>query len=119
MLSDRGGDRIRRASFGVVVLISLLILFLPNDDVPSGFPPGTDKVVHCLLFGALALTGLRAGLRPARLLPALAGYAVISEIVQSVPALGRSSSPADVLADLVGIVLGWLLARMNFRRIRR
>ena len=51
------------------------------------------------------------------LLPLLAGYAVVSEIIQSVPALGRSASPADVLADVLGIALGWSAARVNFRRM--
>ena len=105
-------------AFGAVVIISLFVLFLPNDDVPSGFPPGTDKVVHGLLFGALAFTGLKSGVRPVRLLPVLAAYAVVSELVQSVPALGRSSDPVDVVADCVGVALGWLVW-VNIRRYRR
>ena len=67
--------------------------------------------MHCALFAALAFTGRGAAVRSAWLLPGLTGYAVVSEIVQSVPLLGRSSSPADVLADVLGVVVGWLLAR--------
>ncbi|SHN45674.1 hypothetical protein [Cryptosporangium aurantiacum] len=100
-----------QASFVVVIVISLFVLFLPNDDVPSGFPPGTDKLVHGALFAALALTGSRAGVRAAWLLPTLALYAVVSEVVQAAPALNRSASPWDALADVIGIALGWLLAR--------
>lgn len=75
-------------------------------------------MVHCALFAALAATGHRAGLRTALLLPLLAGYAVASEIIQSVPALGRSSDPLDVVADCLGIGLGWLAA-VNIRHNRR
>ncbi|WP_211247866.1 VanZ family protein [Cryptosporangium arvum] len=107
-----------RVSFGIVVIISVFVLFLPNDDVPSGFPPGTDKVVHSALFAALALTGHRAGARARWLVAALVVYAVGSEIVQSVPALGRSSDPLDVVADCVGIVIGWLCS-VNIRRTPR
>ena len=106
------GTRSWQASFGVVVIVSLFVLFLPNDDVPSGFPPGTDKLIHGALFAALALTGRRAGVRTAWLLPTLALYAIVSEVVQAVPALGRSASAWDTLADVVGIALGWLLARL-------
>jgi hypothetical protein len=107
--------RIWRVSFGVVAIISLFILFLPNDDVPSGFPPGTDKLVHCSLFAALALTGRGAGLRSVWLLPILAGYAAASEIIQSVPALGRSSDLLDVVADWAGVGLGWLGSRVRLK----
>ena len=110
--------RIWRVSFVAVSIISIFILFLPSDDVPSGFPPGTDKLVHGLLFAALALTGRGAGLRSAWLLPILGGYAVTSEVIQSVPALGRSSDPLDVVADWVGVGIGWL-GSTKIRRSRR
>ncbi|MFB9322424.1 VanZ family protein [Cryptosporangium minutisporangium] len=64
------------------------------------------------MFAALALTGRRAGVPTAWLLPTLTLYAIASEVVQAVPALGRSASVWDALADVVGIALGWLLARL-------
>ena len=45
-----------RGAFAVAVLVSLAVLFAPADDVPAS-PPGVDKVVHLLLFAALAGSG--------------------------------------------------------------
>lgn len=104
----------RRLLFALVVAGSLVVLFAPADDVPGGLPPGTDKAVHVGVFAALAWSGLRAVERGAWMLAALVGYAMLSEVVQGL--LGRSRSGTDVLADLVGLGLGWLLWRRGARR---
>ena len=78
--------------------MSLAVLFAPADDVPSS-PPGVDKVVHLLLFAALAASGRWAGVRAGVLGVLLVAYAAVSEVVQSVPALDRSASVADWAAD--------------------
>jgi VanZ family protein len=74
-------------------------------------PPGIehlDKVAHVVAFGAVAWTGLRAGV-PARWLGALlVVHAVTSEMLQAWLLPHRSGDPADVLADLGGVVLGLL-----------
>ena len=88
------GRRVRRAAFAAAVLVSVVVLFAPADDVPSGLPPGTDKVVHAALFALLALTGRRAGVRPRVLVPVLLGYAVLSEVVQGAALPGRSARGA-------------------------
>jgi VanZ family protein len=57
--------------------------------------------------------------RPAVLLPALVAYAGGSEVVQGVAAIGRTSSIADSVADVVGAVAGLLLwERFATRRQR-
>jgi hypothetical protein len=94
-----------RGVFAVVVLVSLAVLFAPASDVPSA-PPGVDKLVHGALFAALAITGRWAGIRAAVLATLLAGYAVVSELVQGLTPLARSASVADGLADLAGIAIG-------------
>lgn len=38
-------------------------------------------------------------------------YAIITEILQEVMALGRSMEPADLLADMLGVFLGILLLK--------
>jgi VanZ family protein len=97
-----------RGAFAVVALVSLAVLFAPASDVPSA-PPGVDKVVHALLFLALALTGRWAGVRQSLLGAALVGYAVVSELVQGLTPLDRSMSVGDWLADVVGVVAGLAL----------
>ena len=96
-----------RGVFAVIVLVSLAVLFAPADDVPSA-PPGVDKVVHLLLFAALAGSGRWAGARAGVLGVLLVGYGALSEVVQGLSALERSASVADWIADVVGVLAGLL-----------
>ena len=113
-----GGGSLSRGAFGAAVLVSVVVLFAPAGDVPSA-PPGVDKLVHLLLFAVLAVTGRWAGVRLGVLTVLLAGYAALSEVLQAVTPLARSGSPADLLADVVGIaigVVGWQLGARSPRR---
>ena len=104
-----------RGAFAVAVLVSLAVLFAPASDVPSA-PPGVDKVVHLSLFAALSLTGRWAGVRRGVLAVLLVGYAAVSELLQSLDVLNRSTSVADWLADVAGVVLGLLVWDLLARR---
>ncbi|MCA0146609.1 VanZ family protein [Blastococcus sp. LR1] len=106
-----------RAAFAVVGVVSLFVLFVPAAGVPTA-PPGTDKVVHLLLFAALAVTGRWAGVTRVPLVVGLVAYAAVSEVVQGTTALGRSASLADGLADVAGILLGLLIWSVGTRRTR-
>jgi VanZ like protein len=104
-LLDHYRARLTRIPFGAAALASLVILFTPESGVPTA-PPGTDKVVHVVLFAVLAATGRIAGLRTSRLLPGLVGYAVVSEILQGLLPIGRSCEVIDGLVDVAGAVAG-------------
>ena len=104
-----------RGVFAVVGLVSLAVLFAPASDVPSA-PAGVDKVVHLALFAALAVSGRWAGAGARALAVLLLGYAALSEVVQGLPALGRSTSLADWVADAVGVLLGLALWEFASRR---
>jgi hypothetical protein len=106
-----------RGVFAVVVLVSLAVLFTPADDVPWA-PPGVDKLVHLLLFAALAGSGRWAGARAGVLGVLLVAYAAVSEVVQGMSALERSASVADWLADVVGVLAGLLAWAWAGRRSR-
>ena len=100
----------RRTPFALVLLLSLWMLFSPGSTVPAG-PPYSDKVVHALLFAALALTGLRAGVRPVVLAVGLVVYACSSEVLQAVLPIHRDGDPADAAVDVLGAAAGLLTAR--------
>jgi len=84
-----------------------------------------DKVVHAGIFGVFAVLWLRA-------LPAgsnrflwvgLAGTALaaITEIVQTVPIINREGEFQDAVADVVGVLIGflffpWIERTLNSRR---
>jgi VanZ family protein len=94
-----------RGVFVVAVMFSLAALFAPAADVPAT-PSGFDKVGHLLMFAILAGTGRWAGVRAGALGVLLVLYAAGSEVVQGLPALERSASVADWVADVVGVVAG-------------
>jgi hypothetical protein len=94
--------------FVIAALLSVVVLFTPESGVPTA-PPGTDKVIHTLLFALLAFTGLYAKIP--RILPLLVVYAGVSEVLQQlVTPLHRSGDVLDALVDVLGIGLGWAIA---------
>ncbi|MGI9157378.1 MAG: VanZ family protein [Marmoricola sp.] len=104
-----------RVPFGVVFLVSLVMLFSPGSDVPSGFP-GSDKIVHFLLFLAFAVTGARAVSRTLSLAVGLACYAAASEILQTVLPINRDGDVQDAAGDVSGVVIGLVLVALLRRR---
>ncbi|MFC5052421.1 VanZ family protein [Saccharothrix xinjiangensis] len=103
---------VRILPFVVASLLSVIVLFTPQSGVPDS-PPGTDKVVHCLLFALLTVTGRYARLPVAGLVAGLVGYAAVSEVLQwLITALGRGGDVLDALVDVAGIGLGLLLFRL-------
>ena len=79
-------------------------------DLPQAHPGGLrgiDKVVHVLLFCALAAS---TRWRWRRGLWVVSAYAVVSEVLQATLPIHRDGDPFDALADSAGAVLGWLLA---------
>lgn len=108
----------RWAPFAAAVAVHLLVLYAPDPaSTPSGMLPGADKVVHVAVFAAVAATGLRAGLRAGWVVPALLGHAVVSELVQHLVLAERTADPWDVVADVAGVLLGWLVARGGGSRL--
>lgn len=94
-----------RLGFGLAVLVSLVVLFLPGSDVPSA-PPGVDKVVHLAVFALLGATGRWARIPPLPLVGGLAVYAVGSELLQGVLPIERDAEVLDAVVDCVGVSLG-------------
>jgi hypothetical protein len=97
--------------FVVAALLSVIILFTPASGVPTA-PPGTDKVVHFVLFALLMGTARYARLPSGPLLAVLSGYAAVSEVLQwLITGLHRSGDVLDALVDLAGIAFGYLVTR--------
>lgn len=105
--------RVWSAAFVTAVLVNLVLLYWPRT-VSAGGVPQLDKLVHLGSFALLAWTGLRASLPVRVLLPALALHAVLSEVVQGTLLARRSGEPADGVADLLGVLVGWLAARASW-----
>jgi VanZ family protein len=96
--------------FGLAVTLSAFVLFWPSPpgDVPF---PYADKVVHALVFLAVAWTGRRVGISVRALAIGLVLYAIGSELFQHLVLSERSGDWTDVVADLIGAAAGLVIAR--------
>jgi VanZ family protein len=103
-------SRFDTAAFAAAVVVNLVVLYWPRA-VSEGGIPNIDKVVHILVFGAVAWTGARAGLPVRWLVPVLVLHAVSSELVQHYLLPARSGDPVDAVADVLGVVAGVAVAR--------
>lgn len=104
-------------AFAAVVLLSLVVLFSPGSDVPSGIPI-SDKVIHFSLFAALAVTGRLAGIAPVPLAVGLVAYAGVSEVLQTVLPINRDGDVRDGIADTLGSLVGIGVVALALRRVR-
>lgn len=94
---------------GIVVLFSLALA--PSDAAPS--VSQVDKVQHALGFFVLTLVyGL---MFPGRRAAVTAGVVVLGiavEVLQALMPFGRHAEIGDLIADLVGVVIGLILLRL-------
>lgn len=102
------------ALLALITALSLLPLRGPQIDLPN-----SDKLNHAfayivlmLYFGQLVGTGLR---QRVWVVAALISYGAAIECLQSVLP-PRSAEWADLVADMVGIGIGWLLLRSPLGR---
>jgi VanZ family protein len=96
-------------ALAATVMLSLYVLFWPTQGGPALFA-GSDKVVHLGLFALLAGTARWRFARTWAVPGVVAVYAAISEVVQAVLLPARSGDLLDLLADLLGVAVGWLVA---------
>jgi VanZ family protein len=109
-----------RIAFVAAVALQLYGVYSPREAGPHVGIPQIDKIAHCLLFAAVAFTGLKVGVPARWLLGALAANAIVSELVQHWLLPQRDGDPFDVLADLVGVALGaWIGLRTRSSANRR
>ena len=105
--SRRTSNLLWRLVFGVAVTVQLAAVYGPPG--PQGVEVGgLDKVVHLAIFFAPALAALMIGIRARWALGILAVHAPVSELIQHFGLSQRDGDVFDVMADLVGVSLGWL-----------
>ncbi|MGL5860372.1 MAG: VanZ family protein [Phycicoccus sp.] len=108
-----------RLGMAAAVVVQLLVLYLPRGVAPPSSLPGADKVVHAAVFLLPVLLALLAGLNARVVVASFAVHAVLSEVVQASLLPARSGDVWDVVADLVGVLCGWLAWTRVGRRGRR
>lgn len=99
-----------RIAFGLAVVVQCWALYVPRPpSVESGLP--LDKVVHFGLFALVTWLGLQAGWR--WVVPLMIAQAAASELIQLLFLPNRGGDWWDLTADLLGIALGWAVARVT------
>ncbi|MCE1178515.1 MAG: VanZ family protein [Micrococcales bacterium] len=101
-------------ALAATLVVHLIVLYWPT---PGGAPgiPGFDKLVHVAVFAVPTTLGLLVTGRVPAVLTLLALHAPVSEIVQWRFLANRSGDWRDLVADLAGVLLGWVV----WRRLRR
>lgn len=116
--SAGGGRRVKRLLFAGCCLALLYGLFRPAP--PPELFAQSDKALHLLAFGTLALTSRLA-------FPRVAGWQLAALLLALVPLLewlqhylqpARQFSALDMAANLAGVMLGWLAITLLRRRDR-
>lgn len=113
-VDTRVSTRLWRVAFAGAVVVNLVALYWPRP-VSSGGIPHLDKVAHVVVFAAVAWTGLRSRVPVVVLVVVLVLHAVTSEVLQASVLPRRSGDAVDVVADLVGVLVGVALARASWR----
>jgi VanZ family protein len=105
-----------RVLFWLAVLSVAILSLLPSQRLPGFTATVWDKAQHAGGFALLALLGLRAyaagsGKGTGPVLVGLVALGIAIELAQSATGW-RHGDARDVLADAVGLALGWMLARL-------
>ena len=109
---------IKRYWFSLSVLALLVTTALslsPLDGLPEA--PGSDKTHHLIAYAAVAYpTALRKPKRWLAIILCFAFYSGLIEIIQ--PWVHRYGEWMDVQANIVGLILGVMLAKLTNRLMR-
>ena len=109
--------RSRWFGLGLLMLAAIMVLALwPLPEQPA-VPPYSDKILHAIAFAFLMLwfVGLSARSNWLRVFLLLLAYGAVMEILQSLTAY-RFMSVGDLLADVAGLVVGWVAGYSGLAR---
>jgi VanZ family protein len=103
-----------RALFVVYAIILTTATHWPRLEIGSETMPAPDKLLHLVAFAVLAILFWRGAWTRSTWTFAIVlwSWAILDEVTQSLPILGRETSGADVAASLLGVtvIVIWRLA---------
>lgn len=103
--------------FWTSCLVTIIIMLIPSHSIPSAFH-FWDKIQHALTFFVLMFTGgIAYSKYSLRLAVALTSYGASIEIMQEYFTTSRNGDKFDIVADFVGVVIGfalfWLVYKLS------
>lgn len=109
-----------RFSFILILIAVLGLALYPNLRLPELPPSGkhTDFVYHMAAFLLLTVSAKIAMARSVRVIISMATLAIVLEVLQAIIP-GRRVFLIDVVASLLGVLLGALLATLAIQLWRR
>lgn len=111
--------RVWFAAFWLAVLAGIVLSLWPGPRLPDPWFPAADKLQHAVAYAALFMLGRQAGYRSTRaLIVGLLALGAAIEVAQGFTAT-RSAEWLDLVADGVGIGVGWLAAAWAHRQRAR
>lgn len=113
---NSAAPRALRVGFWLLLLVVAAASLLPAPDLPAAGRVWSDKLLHAVAHGGLALAGMIA--HPRRRTLAAGGVFAAGigiELLQA-PAPTREASLADVVANGLGVAAAWLTLRLASRR---
>ena len=110
-----GGPLVSRALLAVAVVSIAILSLLPPDRLP-GEVAVSDKLLHALAYGVLAVLAVSSGLGPAAAFIAVVIFGLLLEVAQLLSGY-RAFEWRDLLADALGATLGIALV-VVLRRVR-
>ena len=101
----------------LIVTTVLTVAMLWPLEAPPPAPEGSDKLVHLVAFAALAFPLARTG--RFGLLTVFIGASVFGGAIELIqPSFNRSADVNDLVADVVGVILG-IGCGLLYRRLRK
>lgn len=103
-------------------LLIVILCLMPADDLPKEeWFPNLDKVVHFVFYLVLSMVVLFISTSPKSVpspktrLILLFGGSCLIEVLQLLLPINRSFSFLDLMANLIGLVIGWFLFAKTIR----
>lgn len=102
-------------TLGIGLVVQLIALYSPSG---GGAPPfnGADKLVHATIFAVPVMAALVVRVRSGLVIGLAAVHAPASEIIQGTLLPQRDGDVWDAVADLTGVLAGWVIARWMLSR---
>lgn len=117
-----GGRTVLQWTILVLIIVVAWLAFKPSGEVQAGLV--WDKANHAAAFAVLTGCSTLAWPRLSvfRLAVIMLLGGIVIELIQGLPVVGRDADIWDVVADMVGFVLGWVgatILRAGVGRSRR
>lgn len=100
--------------FWFSVVVTIILTLMPSNQIPSAIQIW-DKAEHAIIFFILMFTGGVTYSKQSELVAlGLISYGTAIEVAQEYLTTSRNGDKFDIVADVIGVVLGYLLFKVIY-----